>query len=563
MLISRLHRFLIPSEPKRDRRVAFWFTLTIGFALFYGVLALQKAFRAEYVVQDDAREYVFWMQRFIDPSLLPNDLIAEYFKSITPPGYAAIYQLLATFGIEPLWFSKVLPVGLGLIATIYSFAICLRLFPIPFTAFASSLILNQSLWFRDDLSSATPRAFVTPLFLAFLYYLIRNQRLGILVTLILQALIYPPLVFITIALLSLKLWHWNSGKLHLRSNQLIFIGTCIVLSAIALIPYALSSAEFAPVITRSQALNMPELHPGGRHPFFHPNPWHFWLIGEHSGIIPPLMPPLIWFGVLLPLLMQSRFPLIQQISDRISVLPQIVYVSLGLFAAAHLLLLRLFFPTRYTTHSFRIVFAISAGIVLTILLDIILRSAQRTITKLSIIFVASILLLLYPQFSSSFPNTNFRVSNNAALYQFLQSQPKDTLVATLSDEANNIATFAQRSVLFSKEHSLPFHLGYYNQIRQRIIDVMQAQYSSDLTLAKRAIDQYQINFWLLENTTFTPEFLQKTEWLKSFQPAHNTALNNLQQAKTPAISKLSRCSVFNSDRFTLLDAACIKSVSSP
>ncbi|MGG6268580.1 hypothetical protein ACQ4M3_29480 [Leptolyngbya sp. AN03gr2] len=554
MLISRIHRFLIPSGQKIDRlSIVLWFSLSLGFALFYGALALQKAFRAEYVVQDDAREYVFWMQRFIDPSLLPNDLIAQYFRSITPPGYAAIYQLMAMFGIEPLWFSKVLPVGLGLIATLYSFAICLRLFPIPIAAFTSTLLLNQSLWFRDDLSSATPRSFVTPLFLAFLYALIRNQRSSLIVVLILQALIYPPLVFITLILLSLKLWHWESGKLRFQANLTVFIG--IGLSAIALIPYALSSAEFAPLITRSQALTIPELYPGGRHPFFNPNPWKFWLIGEHSGIIPPLMPPLIWLGLLLPTLMRyrSRFPLVQRINDRISVLPKIIWVSLGLYTAAHLLLLRLFFPTRYTTHSFRIVLAIAAGIVFTLLLDAAFRS---TVTKLSLVLVLGIVLLLYPQVSSSFPSTNYRVSNNAALYQFLRSQPKDTLVATLSDEANNISTFAQRSVLFSREHSLPFHLGYYNQIRQRIIDVMQAQYSSDLTLAKSAIDQYQIKFWLLENTTFTSEFLQKADWLESFQPAYTNALNNLE--KTPALSKLSRCSVFNSDRFTLLDAACIK-----
>jgi hypothetical protein len=55
----------------------------------YGVLGLQKAFKAEYVVQDDAREYVFWMQRFVDAELLPHDLIADYFQSITPFGYAA------------------------------------------------------------------------------------------------------------------------------------------------------------------------------------------------------------------------------------------------------------------------------------------------------------------------------------------------------------------------------------------------------------------------------------------------------------------------------------------
>ncbi|MBW4440866.1 MAG: hypothetical protein KME10_06455 [Plectolyngbya sp. WJT66-NPBG17] len=552
-----------------------WFGLSVGFALYYGSLALQKAFRTEYVVQDDAREYVFWMQQWIDPTLLPNDLIAQYFKSITPPGYAALYHLMSVLGVQPLWLSKVLPVALGLIATAYSFAICLRLFPLPVTGFIATLLLNQSLWFRDDLSSATPRAFVTPLFLAFLYYLIRNQRLGMLAVLVLQALIYPPLVFITIALLCLRLLYWETGKLLLHSNQLVFVGICISLSAIALLPYARSSAEFAPLITRSQAWTMPELHPGGRHPFFDPNPWRFWLIGEHSGIIPPLMPPLIWFGLLLPILMrhESKFPLVQRInrpntpcSEAMAVLPQIVYVSLGLFVAAHLLLLRLFFPTRYTTHSFRIVLAISAGIVLTILFDAIFTACEALFlrqkwlsfsVRLSLLFAIAIVVLFYPQFSAGFPNTNFRVGNNAALYQFLQNQPKDTLTATLSDEANNLSTFAQRPVLFSKEHSLPFHLGYYRQIRQRIIDVMQAQYSPDLTLAKQAIERYQIKFWLIERSAFTPEYLTKAEWLESFQPEYTIALNNLQQGKTPALANLTRCSGLTTAQFTLLDTACI------
>ncbi|WP_348253937.1 hypothetical protein [Leptolyngbya sp. AS-A5] len=576
-MLTRAHQFLMTSsEPENNptknlRAAALWLGLSLVFALYYGILALQKAFRADFVVQDDAREYVFWMQRFIDPTLLPNDLIAQYFKSITPPGYAAIYQVMAMFGVQPLWLSKVLPIALGLIATLYSFALCLRLFPFAVTGFIATLILNQSLWFRDDLNSATPRSFITPLFLAFLYSLIRNQRVGILITLVLQALIYPPLVLITIAFLCLRLWNWESRKLRL--DQLKFVGVCIGFSAIALVPYAISSAEFAPVITRSQALTMPELYPGGRHPFFNLNPWVFWLFGEHSGIIPPLMPPLIWFGLLLPILMRypSRFPLVQQINRKIAVLPQIIWVSLGLYGAAHLLLLRLFFPTRYTAHSFRIVLAIAAGITLTVLADTTLRACeslairQRWIAlgaRLSLISAIGIVLVFYPQFSRGFPSTNFRVGN-APLYQFLQTQPKDTLIATLSDEANNISTFAQRSVLFSREHSLPFHLGYYRQIRQRIIDVLQAQYSSDLTLAKQAIERYNIKFWLIEQSAFTPEYLTRADWLESFQPAYSIALTNLQQGKTPALSQLTRCSVFTTPEFTLLDTACITHFSRP
>jgi hypothetical protein len=582
MLISWVHQFFITSIAQTQRydrtknTIVLWLGLSLSFAIYYGGLTLQKAFRSEYIVQDDAREYVFWMQQFSDPTLFPHDLIAQYFKSITPPGYAAFYHVMAMLGVQPLLLSKMLPIALGLIATLYGFGICLRLFPLPAAGFIAMLLLNQSLWFKDDLNSATPRAFVYPLFLALLYYLIGNQRIGILMVLVLQALIYPPLVFITIALLCLRLGYWESGKVHFRSNQLGFVGLSIGLSACALLPYALSAEEFAPLVTRSQALIMPELHPGGRHPFFNPNPWSFWLVGEHSGIVPPLMPPLIWLGLLLPVLMRypTRFPLVQRVNRTIAVLSQTVWVSLGLFVTAHLLLLKLFFPTRYTTHTFRIVLAIAAGIVLTVLLDAAFRVCEALVlrrrwlslsTRLVLMLAIGTVLVFYPQFSAEFPGTNFRIGGDTALYQFLQTQPKDTLVATLSDEANNIPTFAQRSVLFSKEYSLPFHLGYYRQIRERILDIIQAQYSPDLALAKQAIARYRITHWLIEQppagnskgSALTPQYLKDATWLESFEPAYSTALERLQQGITPALPKLTRCSVLTTVRFTLLDTTCI------
>jgi hypothetical protein len=63
-------------------------------------------------VQDDAQQHVFWMRRFIDPQLFPNDLIADYFQSVAQPGYKAIYQLAAAIGIDPMVFNKLLPIVL-------------------------------------------------------------------------------------------------------------------------------------------------------------------------------------------------------------------------------------------------------------------------------------------------------------------------------------------------------------------------------------------------------------------------------------------------------------------
>ncbi len=564
MLASRLHRFLFRLNNPNPISTRFWLGLSLGFAVYYGLLGLQKAFRRPYIVQDDAREYVFWMQRFIDPTLFPHDLIADYFKSITPPGFAALYQIGAKLGIPPLEFSKFLPIVLVVITTLYGFRVCLQMFPIPSAGFVSMLLLNQSLWFKDDLASATPRAFIYPLFLAFLYYLLRDKWRGIWITIVLQALFYPPLVFITIGLLVLRLCTWERGKPRLQSGQIKYFVVAIVLGSLALILYAIMSSSFAPVITRAQAWTMPELHPGGRHPFFDPNPFSFWLVGEHSGIVPPLLPPLIWVGLLLPLVRnKSRFPLVQQIKPNIAVLGQLAIVSVALFFTAHAVLLRLFFPTRYTVHSFRIILAIAAGIVLTILLDALLVKSKhwhailRSLAKpMAIVLV--VVLIGFPALSQAFPMTNYRVSNEGALYEFFKQQPKDALIATLSDEGNNIPTFAHRSTLASKEFSLPFHLGYYEQIRQRLLKMIQAQYSPDVAPLQQTIQRYGITFWLLDRSAFTPQYLIDKDWLSSFQPNFTDAVTRLQQRQTPALATLiPRCSVFDGQSVIVLSGECL------
>lgn len=89
----RMHKFLI-APAARKSSVNFWLSLSFAFAIIYGLIALQKAFSNEYVIQDDARQHVFWMRRFIDPDLFPNDLIADYFQSVAPWGYSTFIDRL-------------------------------------------------------------------------------------------------------------------------------------------------------------------------------------------------------------------------------------------------------------------------------------------------------------------------------------------------------------------------------------------------------------------------------------------------------------------------------------
>ena len=92
----------VPLTIVRRLPTGLWLGLSLAFAALYGGLSLQEAFSSEYVIQDDARVYLIWMQRFLDPELFPHDLMADYFQSVTPWGLGFLYRVMAVAGITPL-----------------------------------------------------------------------------------------------------------------------------------------------------------------------------------------------------------------------------------------------------------------------------------------------------------------------------------------------------------------------------------------------------------------------------------------------------------------------------
>jgi hypothetical protein len=562
-MLARLRQFLTAPLPQTSAKP--WLALSLVFATYYALLGMRQAFQSEYVVQDDAREYVFWMQRFMEPGLFPNDLIADYFQSITPTGYAAVYQLMAHLGVTPLTFSKILPLLLGLVGTVYGFKVSLQIFPVPAAGFVAMQLLNQGLWLREDLAAAAPRSFATPLLMAFLYYLLRGTNRAIAVVIILQALFYPLLLFISLGLLFVRLAHWK-GWLPTFSKRSLVIFTLITGAGfVAMLPYIISSGEYGPTVNAAQAHTMPEWWPGGRHPFYHPNPWVFWLVGSHSGVLPRFVPPLVWLGFLLPLLGKSdRFPLAKLINPDIKVLPQLAAVALALYIAAHAVILKLFFPTRYTGHGWRVAIALAAGITLVLLLDKALQICEqaqlfRRFAVLALTLGLTVAVVFYPAFFKHFPRAGYMVSRETALYEFLAQQPQDSVIATLADEGSHIPTFARRSILTGKEYALPFHLGYYNQIRQRTSDLIEAQYG-DLAQVQQFVRKYGVDLWIVHRGAFQPDYLttEYKSWLQSFQPSFTAALTKLQRQKTPALAKLTRqCRVLKTPQLNVLQADCL------
>ncbi|WP_143438376.1 hypothetical protein, partial [Hydrocoleum sp. CS-953] len=588
--------------------IKFWFYLSLTLAIICGILGIIPAFSHQYVVQDDARSHVFWMARFLNPELFPNDIIADYFQSVAPKGYTYFYQLFSLIGIPPLLLNKFLPIILGLITTAYCFGVAIQILPVPLAGFLSTLFLNQNLWLKDDLISATPRAFFYPLFLAFLYYFLRHYSLGIAITITLLGLFYPQGVLLCSSLLVLDF-------LYFRNKQKFTILTIGLTTAFfVLLPYALNTSKYSPIITLTQAKKLPEFYPGGRASFFSDNSFDFWLTGDRSGIIPPewlsqsFLPPQVWAGLLLIIFLSlNYFPLAKKVTNKIILLPELALASTGIFLAAHLLLFRLHHPSRYSQHSLRIIMALAGGIAFTLIIDFLRQkfhlfnhSSQtkpvgkiKTISisgltekpglskkfldlnqsnkpgflvylrKLSI-YIVLILLLLYPALTNNFPVTNYVVGKAPELYEFLAKQPSDIRVASLALEANNIPTFAKRSILVGSEYALPYHQGYYAQIKQRANDLIKAQYSPNLEQVKKFIQKYEIDFWLLDSQALTLEYVRKNHRLQQLNNNAATLVRaQMENGIVPSLLNVPEsCRVLDIQDLVLLDAKCILGITS-
>ncbi|MGF1488086.1 MAG: hypothetical protein ACFBSE_13440 [Prochloraceae cyanobacterium] len=555
-------------------RSQWWLFLTIIFTFFYIILMVKMAFAGDYVVQDDARMHVFWMMRFIDPELFPNDFIADYFQAFAPLGYTLLYKIPASFGLNPFLLNKIIPVFLMLSTAIYFYYLFLEIFPVPAGAFLATLLFDQAILVKDDLSSATPRAFLYPLLIVFLYYLVKRNLILTAIAIFIIGLFYPQYLFICGAILLVRLFKIENNRFIISRDKIdyrFFYTGCGVI-AVGILIYLITTAagrEFQPLISLELAKESPAFSENGRLKFFESNPIIYWLFAENSGLFPihVFRSILISLGIFLPIIIKYRtnFNLTKKITDRSRILREVLMASWLMYLAAHLFLFKLFLPGRYNDHTLKIILAIAAGITITLIIEKIWQWSNNKNNKLKnlggkgIVFAIIIsIVFYYPLLLKDFPNPVYVKGYRTEIYQFFAKQPKDIIVASLAEEASLIPSFSYRSILVSREYAMPYHLGYYERFRQKTIDLIEAQYTEDLATVQNFIDRYKIDFWMLESSSFTPEYLSKNNWLQQYNPTTKSAAKKLADKNIPIVlEKKNDCQVLEERGVYILDARCI------
>ncbi len=299
------------------------------------------------------------------------------------------------------------------------------------------------------------------------------------------------------------------------------------------------------------------------------NLWIFFISGRRSGIVPQnlFLPRILIVGLFLLILIifPRRLPLAEQIKPNIILLLQIWQAGVALFVAAYLLLFRLHLPSRYTNHSFQIILAIATAIVLCITLDSVFRWVTQQLSSrshriLGLIFIGFLGILLIGDSSlwSNFYEFGYKKGKSQAVYQFFAQQPKDIMIALISEEVNYIPTFYQRSVLVAWEYAIPYHLGYYSHIKQRATKLILAQYHSDIRLIQDFINTYEIDFIILDRQAFMPEYVLQNRWLiQWYHQIGNQIEVNLQNGMIPAIvSTIDKCLISETENLFVLEADC-------
>ena len=440
----------------------------------------------------------------------------------------------------------------------------------------STVFLNLMLWSADDVASGTPRAFVYPLLLAFLYYLRAGRTLPLLVVVALQGLFYPQSVLISLGVLTLQVLRWDRRRPALQRNRdvLIRAGLGVVVGAAVLAPFALATSPYGPVVSRAVASTMPEFLQGGRSEFFSDNWLNIYLGGSHRGSLWPIgLKPGLGIGLLLlasALSRNRRRSPGAGPDPELRLLWEVVAVSLALWILAHLLLFKLHLPSRYTSHTLRIVLAVAAGQSAALFLTAWRREAagdwRAAIRGLaSLQGLAIVGLLAYPLVKASMGrlahDLRYRTGEATGLYEALSREPGDARVATLSWQGNYVPALSRRAVLAAREYAIPYHLGYFREFEKGVRATIQAQYSDDPAVLAGFVATYGVTHFLVDHNAFEAAYLEpsnRNRWFTQYTNEAGSAAATVRVGRRPLVARLApSCTVWQDAGLALVSARCL------
>lgn len=481
----------------------------IALAAVFSALALALAhfwgLTSPLVVNDDVRQQIFWMQRWQDSALYPDDLLAAYASHYVPWGVQAVYRL-GNLLVSPLYFSKILPVLLfaWLGASIFASAWHLGGRRSAWCALALAWLTEL---FAPDMAGGLSRGFAAPLLAWFLCCWLAGRGWAVAAALLAMALCIPYMLPVCAGSLLLA-WSWARWR---RATPPPFpqgLGHWLVLVlALALVwwfQHRLRQAGFGPLVTAQEMLGRPEFGPQGRYPIL-PLPSLAWEFIRPWGAIGLFRPAGPLLGALSALLaaVGGLWGWHRRGWSRLgSLLPLgwLLVAGLGCYWLAKVFLLRFFIPDRYLIYVLALGYCLFLG-----------QGWSAWLQRLPLPRRTAALLLSLAALLGAVRLHGLELhdySSGRKLYAALAQYPKDCLVAGHPFDMDNVLTFAQRPVLASYELAHCWHQGYWRRFEPRLRDTLTAYYAADPEAMRQLARRWGVCFVVIDRRRFSAAFLQ-------------------------------------------------------
>lgn len=498
--------------------------IVVLFATLMGTISQYPGLVNPYVVNGDVPQHVFWAQQFVDEDLFKDDVLTEFAKAIQPYGFVFVYRL-ASFVMDPLITSKILPIALFIVSALYLFKLVQFISGTLSGIFAALLFVTMPV-FLSSMAGGTPRTFAYPLMIIFLYYLIKEDHLKASLLLVLQALFYPLVLLISLCTYALTFLKIEPFKVSLDFQR--FKLTCFILASV--IGVALAAAKYLPggspsqsisAMTKSQMGNAPEYLVNGRfqivptppltetmlrvstRPFigYIADSYLYLAIREFRPAFATLQ--IGTYIMLACMLLVGLFLVYEFRKGKLWIRRELIYVLVAaviMYKLADLFLFKLYLPDRYLIYSVPLIVLIIISVTLGRLIAHVKNRTVRTGLTLGMIVF----------FLISFHMNGVGLvdkSDGKNLYKFLHTLPKNALIAAPPFLADYIPTFSKRKVFINYELTHAWTAGYWAITKSRTSDFFRAYYAADQKVISDFCLKHKIDYVVVDKRDFLPDHL--------------------------------------------------------
>lgn len=459
---------------------------------------------APFTIQDDARQFLTWMARLAKPGAMPGDLLADYWQSVAPLAWRWLYEGAAALGVAPVDFARVLPPVLLLVSAYASWRVALAMCRgRPAAAFVAAAFVMALLVHEDSIYSATPRAFSPPLFLLFLDGLLRGRPIRVVASLGLLAGIYPTTALVGLTMLGLSHLRVRPRPgIVLTRRSLATVAAATLAVAVPVLSLPGQTEQWAPVLTVAQALELPNLGSAdGRSAIVNQDGSVGWLCSARMGFLPEIVP--CWSSrwaalpnalLLVPLLVLGIGAALRPKGPRD---PDLIYLwallaGLGWWVVATVFAFKLHLPARYPQRVLSILEWLAIGQ----LVGLWLRGAAGRAGRAGRAAAALLAVLFAISFLT--PTGGLRRPEDSGAMAFLAALPADARIAGLAGDLDGVPALAGRSTLATIEHAIPYHWGYFGQVKQRLEDTLAVLGGGEGAGFRRFAQGYGIDYLVVD-----------------------------------------------------------------